>query len=61
MVRKTTLKGVSLNGLTTRQKKAMRRHARHHTGKHLKSMVSAMKKGKTFTQSHKLAMRKVGK
>ena len=51
------VKGVNMTGLTKRQKTAMKRH----TAKHLKSMVTAMKKGKTFTQSHKIAMRKVGR
>jgi len=39
----------------------MSRHASHHTAKHLKVMVESMKKGQTFTQSHKTAMKKVGK
>tara|TARA_R100000781_G_scaffold8669_2_gene7713 strand:+ start:70 stop:282 length:213 start_codon:yes stop_codon:yes gene_type:complete len=56
-----TIKGVSMSGLTTRQASAMKKHSKHHTSKHLKSMVSAIKKGKTFTESHKLAMKKVGK
>tara|TARA_R100001463_G_scaffold10900_6_gene31196 strand:- start:1509 stop:1682 length:174 start_codon:yes stop_codon:yes gene_type:complete len=55
------IKGVSLLGLNKRQKSAMRRHSKHHTKKHIRAMVSAMKKGKTFGQSHKSAMRKVGK
>ncbi len=55
------IKGVSVTGLTKRQISAMRKHARHHTAKHLRSMVRAMKKGKTFTQSHKSAIRKVGR
>ena len=44
------VKGVELTGLTKRQVTSMRRHARHHTAKHLRSMAAAMKKGKTFTQ-----------
>lgn len=55
------IKGVDLKGLTKRQVSAMRRHSKHHTAKHLKSMVRAMKKGKTFTQSHMIAQRKVGR
>ena len=49
-----------MTGLTNRQKTAMRRHKTHHTAKHLKQMVTSMKRGKTFTQSHKIAMKKVG-
>ena len=29
--------------------------------KHMRQMASAMKKGRTFSQAHKSAMRKVGK
>ena len=58
---KKTIKGVSLTALNKRQQPAMARHSKHHTAKHLKSMVASMKRGKTFTQSHKIAMKKVGK
>ena len=39
----------------------MKRHAEHHTAKHLKAMVTSMKRGSTFGESHKVAMKKVGK
>jgi len=55
------VKGVSVTGLSKRQVAAMRRHSRHHTAKHLRSMVAAMRKGSTFGQSHSSAMKKVGK
>ena len=42
-------------------KKALKNHSKHHTKKHMASMKKAMKKGKTFTQAHKKAMRKLGK
>ena len=61
MPKKDYVKGVSMAGLTKRQKTAMRRHKTHHTAKHLRSMVRAMKRGKTFTQSHKQAMKSVGR
>ena len=54
------VKGVNVDGLNKRQVSAMRRHSRHHTRKHLRVMVTAMRKGSTFTQSHKTAMKKVG-
>ena len=57
----TKVKGVSVNGLNKRQISAMRRHPRHHSRKHLRAMVTAMRKGSTFTNSHRIAMRKVGK
>jgi len=47
--------------LTKRQKDALTRHAKHHSQKHMTSMRKDMKAGKTFTQAHRNAMRKVGK
>tara|TARA_E500000305_G_scaffold99651_1_gene91955 strand:+ start:130 stop:312 length:183 start_codon:yes stop_codon:yes gene_type:complete len=55
------VKGVSLSGLNQRQSMAMKKHGKHHTAKHLRAMVVAMKKGETFTQSHKTAMKKAGR
>ena len=55
------VKGVSLSGLTTRQVNSMIEHGKNHTATHLKIMVESMKKGRTFTQSHKIATRKAGK
>jgi len=47
--------------LTKRQTNTLRRHARHHTKRHMKFMRTQMRNGKTFTQAHKLAMKKVGR
>ena len=47
--------------LTARQQTAMKRHAEHHSNKHMTEMRKAMKSGKTFTQAHKAALKKVGK
>lgn len=47
--------------LTSRQKKTMNRHAKHHSLKHMQEMAKDMKKGRTFAQAHTRAMRKVGK
>ena len=55
------IKGVSMNGLNKRQIGAMKRHSQHHTAKHLRSMVQSMKKGKTFRESHIIAMKKTGR
>ncbi len=55
------IKGISLKGLNKRQKSAMRRHSKHHTAKHIRAMAVAMRKGETFTQSHKTAMKKAGR
>lgn len=47
--------------LTQRQKDTLKRHSKHHTKKHIKEMAESMKKGKTFGEAHKIAMKKVGK
>jgi hypothetical protein len=47
--------------LTARQQATMKRHAEHHSKKHMAEMRKAMKSGKTFTQAHKAALKKVGK
>jgi len=39
----------------------MQRHAEHHTKKHMVEMRRLMKVGKTFSEAHKMAMKKVGK
>ena len=56
-----TVKGVSTKGLTSRQATTLKKHSVHHTKKHIKMMVDAMKKGKSFGASHKMAQKKVGK
>ena len=47
--------------LTKRQKDTLSRHSKHHTQKHMAMMRKLMRGGKTFTQAHKEAMKKVGK
>ncbi len=47
--------------LTPRQLATLKKHSKHHTAKHMKVLVKDMKEGKTFTQAHKDAMKKVGK
>ena len=47
--------------LTKRQNDALNRHSEHHTSKHMAEMRKAMKSGKTFTDAHKSAMKKVGR
>ena len=47
--------------LSKRQKETLSRHKKHHTAKHMAFMRKEMNKGKTFTEAHKLAMKKVGK
>ncbi len=47
--------------LTKRQKEAMKKHSVHHTKKHMDFMTKKMMDGSTFSQAHKLAMKKIGK
>lgn len=56
-----SVKGVSVSSLNNRQATALKKHSTHHTKKHIQEMVNAMGKGKSFTQSHKDAQKKVGK
>ena len=50
-----------IKDLKPRQQKTMKAHARHHSLKHMRSMARAMKKGRTFAQAHRSAMRTTGK
>lgn len=47
--------------ITDNQKKKLKEHKKHHTASHMKIMIKEMKAGKTFTQAHNKAMKKVGK
>tara|TARA_R110000824_G_scaffold246413_4_gene435576 strand:- start:1524 stop:1682 length:159 start_codon:yes stop_codon:yes gene_type:complete len=47
--------------LTKRQTETLKKHSVHHTPKHMAFMRKQMGQGVTFTQSHKDAMKKVGK
>ena len=47
--------------LTQRQQNALKKHSTHHTRKHMTEMRKSMRAGKTFTEAHRLAMKKVGK
>jgi len=55
------VKGVSTDGLTTRQADTLKKHSVHHTAKHIEVMVKAMRNGSTFSESHKMAQKSVGK
>ena len=48
-------------GLTQGQEGTMKKHSEHQTKKHLSVMRKEMKRGKTFGESHKVAIKKVGK
>ena len=47
--------------LTKRQQDTLKKHSTHHTAKHMAEMRKLMRSGKTFSESHKMAMKKVGK
>ena len=47
--------------LTQKQKQQLKKHEKHHTKQHMNFMKSEMRKGASFTASHKKAMSKVGK
>lgn len=47
--------------LTARQKATMKKHSVHHSAKHMSAMKKSMLAGKTFTQAHIIAKKKVGK
>lgn len=49
-----------MDGLKDSQKKMLSKHSKHHTIKHMKQMIALMRQGKTFKQSHNIAMDKVG-
>jgi len=47
--------------LTKKQKATLDKHKVHHTAKHMTLMKKLMNQGKSFTESHKIAMKRVGK
>tara|TARA_Y100001937_G_C7077918_1_gene311487 strand:+ start:613 stop:789 length:177 start_codon:yes stop_codon:yes gene_type:complete len=55
------IKGVDVSKLTKRQQATMKKHAKHHTKKHIQFMTNSMKRGTSFTKAHKNAQKKVGK
>lgn len=51
----------TIKKLTDKQRSLLKNHSVHHTEKHMAEMRREMRSGKTFTQAHKSAMKKVGK
>ena len=47
--------------LTTRQKNKLKEHSEHHSDKHMEFMKRRMRAGDSFTEAHRIAMRKKGK
>ena len=50
-----------LKKLTDNQLKALEKHKKHHSTKHINKMKLLMREGKSFRQSHAIAMSMVGK
>ena len=50
-----------LKPLTESQKSQLEKHKIHHTTKHMNKMRLLMREGKSFKQSHAIAMKLVGK
>ena len=46
--------------LTERQKVQLKEHSVHHTTKHINKMKILMREGKSFKQSHAIAMKMIG-
>ena len=69
LARKSMLNGLVIRGyakdknyLTDAMVKRLQEHSKHHTIKHMKSMVYKMEKlGMSFTQAHSETMKKYGK
>ena len=66
--RKAMLSGIVIRGyakdknfLTDAMVKKLREHSKHHTIKHIKSMIGKMEKGMSFSQAHQATMKKYGK
>jgi len=60
MVKVASIKNI-IKDLKPNQQKTMKKHARHHSLKHMRSMARSIKKGATFSSAHTKAMRSVGK
>ena len=48
-------------GLSKKDKKMLKEHGKHHSKEHIKSMLINMMRGKSFEESHNIAIKKVGK
>ena len=55
------IKGVDVSNLTKSQQNSMKKHAKHHTKKHVQYMTNSMKRGTSFSKAHINAQKKIGK
>lgn len=51
------VKGINIDSLNKRQQGAMKRHAKHHSKTEINKMLSLIKRGKTFLESHKIVIK----
>jgi len=49
------------NFLSDAMIKKLREHSKHHTAKHMRSMVGKMEKGMSFSKAHSETMKKYGR
>lgn len=55
------IKKMNMDGLSDKEKSTMKKHSSHHSLAHMKYMIGAMRNGKSFTEAHEIAMKKIGK
>jgi len=68
MLRKSMLSGIVIrsyaknkNFLSDAMVKKLREHSKHHTIKHMRSMVGKIERGMSFSKAHQETMKKYGK
>lgn len=68
LARKAMLSGIVIRGyaknknfLSDAMVKKLREHSKHHTVKHMRSMVGKMERGMSFSKAHSETMKKYGK
>tara|TARA_R110001606_G_C15234486_1_gene635468 strand:+ start:599 stop:751 length:153 start_codon:yes stop_codon:yes gene_type:complete len=49
-----------MDDITKKAKAALKKHAKHHSAKHIAMMKKDMMNGKTLKQAHNKAIKKVG-
>jgi len=67
LARKSMLSGLVIRGyakdknfLSDAMVKKLREHSKHHTVKHMRSMIGKMEKGMSFSKAHSETMKKYG-
>lgn len=55
------IKKLDMDGLSKKEQATMKKHSGHHSMEHMKYMIGVMRNGKSFSEAHEIAMKKVGK